>query len=273
MTPWRISNTQGIIEFGRDGSGTLGVFQYLEDPSGKPRPWNGEGGSDEDLDSLCSSSAADFSTAFEGADWNVSFLDSARLSWDFTGSQNDVFILDDNNASKAKSTAVFLVKSIAKECRIQATADFVAGFYTCDNLIIEKRTTPLRIIGTIIAMKITIDPSVYEYGLRWSSIFNPLSVYELREAGILRTTYTDVRCEDVDFPLWHPYPSQIDLANSYSCNAISLRSKADPFTWTAVDPDCGFLKTNASADPIKSTVCKNRLLNFSVVEISRDSGI
>ncbi|MBS1971604.1 MAG: hypothetical protein JSU04_14935 [Bdellovibrionales bacterium] len=272
MTPWRQSNMQGIIDFAWTGT-NFGVVQYLMDKNWNSRGFQGEGGSDEDLDALCSSSAADFSTAFDGADWNVSFLDSARLSWDFTGSQNEIFILNDMNASKVKGTSVFLVKSIAKECRIQATADFVAGFYTCDNLIIEKRTTPLRIIGTIIALKMTIDPSVYEYGLRWSSIFSPMSVYDLREAGILRTSYTDVRCQDVDFPLWHPYPSQVDLANSYSCNAISLRSKADPFTWTAVDPDCGFLKTNASADPIKSTVCKNRLLNFNVIEISRDAGI
>lgn len=263
-------NLSGQIKLGWSGT-TPVIDTMFYDNNNKPRPWPGTIDNDDtDWDAVCASSAADFSTAFEGADWNISFLSSVRQSWDFTGSQNEVFLWNKYNADKAAGTAVFLVKSIAKECRVESTADFVAGFYTCDHLIIEPRNRPLRIIGTIIAVKMTIDPSVYQYGLRWSSIFSPMSVYELREAGILRSTYTDIPCEKVDFPLWHPYPSQIDLANSYTCNPISLRAKADPFTWTSVDPDCGVINAGT---PAVATTCKNRLLNFNVIEISRDAGI
>jgi len=247
---------------------TISVDPVFYDASGNPRPYPGGSADETDWDAVCSSSEGDYSTAFEGADWNISFVQSVRHSWDFTGSQNEVFIWNQYNAVKETGTAVFMVKSIAKECRVQATADFVAGFYTCDHFIIEPRTKPLRIVGTIIAVKMTIDPTVYKAGLRWSSVFSPMSVYELREAGILRSSFTDVRCEEVDFPLWHPYPSQIDLANASSCNPISLRSAADPFTWTTVDPDCGVVN---SATKAVNTTCKNRLLNFNVIEISRDS--
>ncbi len=222
---------------------------------------------DLDLDSICSSDEADFSTAFDGADWSVSFAATARTSWDFTFPKGQTFVFDENNAARATKTTDFNVKSIAAECRIKATADFVSGFYVCDHLIIESRSTPLRIIGTFIALKMTIDDSAYIHGIRWSSIYNPMSTYELRDVGILRPVFNDLKCSEMDSPVWHPYPSQIDLANSYQCNPVSLRSKADPFTWTAVDPDCGLI-SNA-----KATTCKNRLINFIVVELSRDAGL
>ncbi|WP_374030781.1 hypothetical protein [Bdellovibrio bacteriovorus] len=53
----------------------------------------------------------------------------------------------------------------------------------------------------------------------------------------------------------------------YRCNSISLRAKADPFRWTAVDPDCGLINNS------NSTMCKNRLMRFYVLEVSRESGI
>lgn len=207
--------------------------------------------------------------AFGTASWDTSFADVTRKSWNFAGSDVPadplVGTLDlDAKNSKAGANPVFQVISIAKVCRIHDSADFVAGFFSCDTLQIDSRTTPLRIIGTIIAAKVEIHPDAYKAGINWSTIYHPQATYELRAQKILkRRSDPNTPCNDdmgTTTPLWHPIPSIIDVADRYSCNVISLRARAKPFQWTAVDPDCG-------KPPGKSnTICKNQMVHFTVVD-------
>lgn len=212
--------------------------------------------------------------AFGSAAWDYDFSPKARESWNFAGDGVNLgdpvveeLIFDGNNARPSNVT--FQIRSIVGLCRIRASAELVTGFLTCDRLVIEPRTSPLRIIGTIIVGAMEIDPSALAAGIRWSSIYYPEATFELRKVGILKTS-TGRPCADApdpSNPIWHPIPSIEKVASRFSCNAISLRAKADPFQWTAVNPDCGRLP-GASA-----TSCKRHPENYYVIEYSREGGI
>jgi hypothetical protein len=113
----------------------------------------------------------------------------------------------------------------------------------------------------------SIDNSALKAGINWSSIYHPQATQELRNAGILKAISSgeSTKCEKLSSPIWHPKPSIQETADRLACNVISLRGKADPFQWTAVDPDCGFL----NATDVTPT-CKRRIVRFFVVEQSRE---
>lgn len=266
------SNNKGWLVFEPDGA-DFNVAKRLQDSSGKAKD-----GYPEDIDPYVNLDRAceamgESSSAFGGSDWSQSFASSARQSWSFTNKAEEAkdFIFDKNNArweAGGVSTAAFHVVSLAKTCYIKSDANFVSGFMNCEKLVIESRDKPLRIVGSfILAQGMSIDDTAYRSGIRWSTIYHSMATYELRRAGVLKGN-NSADCSVINrYPVWHPYPSITDVSNLYRCNAISLRAKADPFRWTAVDPDCGFIKNS------NSTVCKNRLVRFYVLEISRESGI
>jgi hypothetical protein len=213
------------------------------------------------------------SQAFGGAEWTVSFAPSSRSSWNFAGdSSSDVgqdpvlnsIEFNGANSNFAAKNIAFRVHSIVGQCTIKASANFVTGFYTCDKLTIEPRATPLRIVGTFIVGKMTIDPTAIKAGIQWSTIYYPQATRELREAGVLQSV-SGRDCDAPKSPIWHPIPAIQDVADRMKCNSISLRAKADPFQWTAVDPDCGLISSTSS-----NTSCKRRLIRFFVVEQSRE---
>lgn len=220
------------------------------------------------LDVLCEQArSAAASQSFGAASWNVDFSGGTRSSWNFAGDSDSVLghdpALDKTLLLDSGADGVFKVYSIAKECVIASSANLITGFYTCDSLRIEARQNPLRIIGTFIVGKLQIDPSAYKAGITWSSIYHPQVTQELRAAGVLKSV-SGASCTAPKSPIWHPLPSIQEVADRMSCNVISLRAKADPFQWTAVDPDCG-LVSGAS-----NTTCKRRLVRFFVVEQSRE---
>ncbi|MNL27381.1 hypothetical protein D3C87_1489700 [compost metagenome] len=145
----------------------------------------------------------------------------------------------------------------------------VTGFYTCESLVIQSRSTPLRIIGTFIAKNVQIAASAYQAGIRWSTIYHPQSVYELRAAGLLgkRADGTMVNCDSPTMPpLWMANIGLNTAVDHYLCNPVSLR-KADPFKWTTVDPDCGVV------DGAPNRSCKKAMMRFLIKEISRSKGL
>lgn len=180
-------------------------------------------------------------------------------------------ILDSTNA--LETNASFQVRSFLGNCIIKPSAKFVTGFFTCKNLTIQARTTPLRIIGTFIVTGMTIDPTALNSGITWSSIYHPQAAKELRKLAILKphfiTANVNGQCESTSFaarkdnPIWAPVPALADYMNRDSCNVISLRQKADPFRWTAVDPDCGIIEGKSN------TTCKNQIVNYMLIEHSR----
>lgn len=233
----------------------------------------------EDLGDLCMGARdAQESQAFGMSDANVSFANTVRHSWNFAGTGSELpatktdplvnsIQFDSSNSLKGAGNTTFQVRSIVGTCTIKAGANFVAGFFMCDRLVIEQRSTPLRIIGTFIAGNVIIHPSAFTAGIIWSSIYHPQSVVDLRAEGILKRASDGGACvSSISSPVWNPVPSIQEVVDRIKCNVISLRSKADPFQWTAVDPDCGMLpgKSNMS--------CKKRLVRFFVIEQSREEG-
>lgn len=231
----------------------------------------------EDLGDLCMNARDSVeSQAFGMADANVRFTSSTRTSWNFAGTGSETSLtkkdplisslqFDGTNAVAGAKNTTFQVRSIVGTCTIKGSANFVTGFFACDKLVIEARQTPLRIIGTFIAGNIDIHPSAYAAGIVWSSIYHPQSVVELRKEGILKRTSNNGPCTNTpSSPIWNPFPSIQEVADRLSCNVISLRAKADPFQWTAVDPDCGLLPGQSNM------TCKKRLVRFFVVEQDRE---
>jgi hypothetical protein len=219
--------------------------------------------------------------AFPSANWGTSFVKQTRHAWKFT---TDPLFPDgyfagtktfDAGAARFDAGAgvypTFKIESVIKNCVIAASANFVTGFYTCENLTIEARSAPLRIIGTFIVGNLSIDSSAYSAGIRWSSIYHPQALYELRAAQILGKfkDNTMADCESPTLPpLWAPNIGITSALTHYLCNPVSLRT-ADPFKWTMVDPDCG---VDEAIDPYK-VACKSQPRRFLIKEISRTKGL
>jgi len=175
-----------------------------------------------------------------------------------------------------KNRSKFQPYSIIKTCEIQGDADLVAGFYVCDNLIIDGRDpdAPLYMIGTFIAKHIDIDPSALKAGITMMSIYHPDALEILRNSRILKVANqidnpNFPNCNDqlTGRPVWdHDSPKTPDRQDLTSCNVLYLRNMAQPFQWTAVDPDCGTLPNQSN------TVCKQHPVNYFVIEHARGGG-
>ena len=268
---WEIE-TKSQLVFTRNGAAFV-PSQTLMDGFGRSRGQLPNVDPYLDMDKRCENLATDTPNAFAGATWNTSFAPYSRHSWSFTNRYDERtnYVFDANNAFKAPNgtgTATFLVKSLVKDCVIKESANFVTGFFNCQRLIIESRSQPLRIVGSfIVSNGVYIASDAYTAGIRWSTIYHPMATFELRQAGILKSS-SGQSCDTIArFPVWHPYPSIKKVSDLYKCNALSLRAKADPFRWTSVDPDCGLVPS------ANGTLCKNRLVRYYVLEVARESGI
>ncbi|MFM6929286.1 MAG: hypothetical protein ACKOX6_12540, partial [Bdellovibrio sp.] len=259
---------RGVIEL-KWNSGSLLSSKVLRDLNGGSRGDINSYDMYINFDEVCKT--VDYSS-FATVGWESSFADVSSLSWSFTNSYDSRtnYVFDIGNASTVGGRVpAFVIKSIVRECIIDGSANFVAGFLNCEKLTISKRTTPLTIIGTfIVTGGISIDDSAYRAGIRWQSIYHPESTYLLRNARVLKAV-DGSSCNSMPrTPLWHPRPSLLNRVNNQQCNAMALRLKADPFRWTSVDPDCGLLSSTSTA-----TVCKNSLGNYFAMEVYRESGI
>lgn len=234
----------------------------------------------------------DSGSGYGGADWaGAPFLESTFFSWNFAPpatppsvipgppTSRDYYqpgastLIFNASNSRPPAAAEFQVKSLIDHCVIEATATFVTGFFNCRHLEILSRASPLRIVGTFILSKMTIHPSVYQFGLRWSSIYHPMATAELVSARILTPvsspTTSCFTANILPTPIWHPHPSLAQNANGYNCSTLSLRGRAAPFTWTTVEPDCGLVAVGATSQ----FRCKNRVVKSVVFEISRESSL
>jgi hypothetical protein len=220
-------------------------------------------------------SGADFS-AFPAATWTTDFAPQARRAWSFNPNPNW------NTGSVAgegtgyttteqlysTNIARFYMDSLAARCTVGPGVTLLAGFFTCETFTIQARTTPLRIIGTVITNQLNIASSAYQAGIRWSNIYHPQATQELINAGILGRAGT-VNCNPgANAPLWQANIGITSRYNNYVCNAISLR-QADPFKWTMVDPDCGLVNPTRDTSPR----CKKKNNRFLIKEVSRGKGL
>jgi hypothetical protein len=244
------------------------------------------------IDDCHSPHLATSGSSFASAQFNTDFSPETRHSWHFAPAATTIdttvrswfslsfqsasaFIIPDTEPptgpGPVDTKSPFLVKSIVGNCRIPATTTFVAGFLVCDELRIDPRTQPLLLIGTFVTQRAVIDPSAVAAGITFRSIYHPQSTADLRAHRVLRDnfggdcpTVTDPNAP----PIWWPELDPVDYTKLRSCSVISLRDQANPFTWTKMDPDCGF----DSATKTFMT-CKNHPENYLLAEISRESDL
>ncbi|WP_413581314.1 hypothetical protein [Bdellovibrio sp. HCB288] len=263
---------QGYLNFGISSSGEITRPTVLTTTAGV-----GTGTDDEESADLAAKCEEYYnminSQSFGAANWGASFSASTRNSWNFAGDVTTTAKVEYAAADRIwdSDDEDFYVKSIIKNCVIKPGSSFVSGFYTCENLtIMGGRTKPLRIVGTfIIAKSLKIDEQAIRTGITWSSIYYPQATQELRDRGVLYPLSDPgnlKKCDQLPSPIWHPMPSIQETADRMSCNVISLRARANPFQWTAVDPDCGI--------PVGATQtvpnCKRRLYHYFVIEQARE---
>ncbi len=273
------NNLDGFLNYFIDGTNSLTNPAGLSNTNATPATATTEDTFDYvNLDANCESGrSAQSSQSFGSAGYFTDFSPTTRASWNFAGGTVvgtdptiNRFEFNGTNASTSVNSS-FQIRSIVGECVIKSDATFVTGFFACDRLTIESRRLPLRIIGTFIVGKISIQPEAYAAGIVWSSIYHPQAVFELRRMAILKPlpdgppgeNCSSFGANNPNNPIWHPIPSVQFYSNRENCNVISLRAQADPFRWTSVDPDCGLIagKTN--------TVCKHKINRFHVFEHSR----
>ncbi|WP_413287893.1 hypothetical protein [Bdellovibrio sp. HCB337] len=278
----------GVFDIYRQTAGTwFNNNMLVDDPTRMPiydplqKPPDGAGTDWSAFDARCMTvpgSTDAFYTSFPSADWSVSFADQSRHAWSFdpdnkpNGYNNGTLFFDSGSSLYNPAGGVyptFRITSLWKECSIEASANFVTGFYGCEKLTIKPRATPLRIIGTFIAGAVDIAPSAYQAGIRWSTIYHPQSVYEMRQARVLGKDKKGVllNCSNPSLPpMWMPNIGAISALTHYNCNPVSLRT-ADPFKWTTVDPDCGVQQGQVKVS------CKRAMTRFLIKEIGRTKGM
>jgi hypothetical protein len=218
-------------------------------------------------------------SALKAATWATDFSDRSDYSWHFS-SPTPLSAIDTDPEYEMpegnRPDAEFTVQSIRRDCVIRASTRYVMGFFHCKNLRIEPREIPLTIRGTIIVSGSAIIPNAaLKHTIRWSSIYYPDAVREMRTVAagkILRPVPGENgTCPSEDIaalggalkPEWYPNRSPDQETSSYYCSPVSIRAKAIPFQWTAVDPDCGIIETS------QHTSCKKQIKNYLQSEISR----
>lgn len=231
----------------------------------------------EEIEAICRPTNTN-GLAFQPSSWDTTF--DMRSSWNLlpagkvefrmaNASLPDKSIKQVGASINGSILPTFNIFSIASECNIHADANFVAGFFVCEKLTITPRSTPLRIIGTIVTNTLDISPTAYESGITWSSIYNTNAVLDLRAARILKPYTAGGTCDvDPSRPIWNPFADILSEQDSLSCNSLSLRIKFDPIRWTAIDPDCGLDNSNPSVlQP--ATMCKYHAVHYTVPEFDR----
>ncbi len=226
----------------------------------------------------------DGAVTYESVGWGVDFSSQVFDIWDYVEEtvtleearvlvEGRVNSVDDDGkvvCNNCNATAYFLneagraydlgSKSIASECVVSSSTNFVAGLFMCYRFIIAARNTPLSISGTVITNDLSIDESALKAGITWSNIWHPLAVYNLRKTKILKRVAdlgNGEECgsrESSGFVL-NDVPGSASVENYKSCSSSSLLNEGEKgvnFKWTEVDPDCGQPLANGAENKCKS---------------------
>ena len=206
--------------------------------------------------------------SFGRALWSTDFSPYSRLSWEFTDTDTPSKEFT-NTDSLYTSMDVFdsdsQIRGIIDECKVKSSANFVVGMYFCDKFIIEARTTPLRIVGTVITNRLEVDPSAVAAGITWSALSHPEAFSLLKKSGVVLADETTNPIKKCPQTTTFSNPLSVQLREeAFRCSSSKLLEKADPFRWTTVDPDCGVTSANDLA-----TRCKRHYKKFTVKQIRR----
>ncbi len=202
--------------------------------------------------------------AFQPAGWSTSFTKASEDSWHFASPDPKTTYFDQIFSS---NSVVFDVGATRRVCVIKATTDFVAGFYVCQQLVIEDRKRPLDIVGTfIVSRDLTIHDNALKAGIRWANMHNQAAVRLLKAKSILKRL-DNSSCGLLPKPFWHPDPGLTVLSDRIRCSSDFLLQGKNPPRWTSIDPDCGRLTPTDT-----TTKCMKRIRNFNLIQLERVYG-
>src|SRR5690606_7230359 len=119
------------------------------------------------------------------ADWDLDMSPSTNFAWNYANTPAGAFV-DTNDHQQAapiifnpgtpplEGHAYSTTKSVVEECIIPSTRTHVYGFYVCNKLTIQDRTTPLYMIGTFIVAELSL-PRGSQVPIHWHSIWDAKS--------------------------------------------------------------------------------------------------
>ena len=202
----------------------------------------------------CSSTELDEFNSL-ASDWSEDFSAYTIDSWMAAGGEpvinqpslDNSLVIDDGSSNKDSAhqkKMIFLEGSIHPECTVKASANFVVAYLVCRKFIVEARSEPLYIIGTIITTHLDIDPSAIKHGIIWTNIYNQQSVYAMRKYKLLRKATDPITYEALACEPHNRLHSSVSLSEATNCSSSIYANAFKQFTWTTMDPDCATLPGN-----------------------------
>lgn len=213
------------------------------------------------------------------ADWDLDMSGSTNFAWNYAntppGAQIDstdhspaapiVFHPGDGSELPFEGHAPSTTKSVVEECTIPANRTHVYGFYVCNRLVIEERTSPLYMIGTFIVNEL-VQSTGSNVPVYWHSI------WDTKAADLIMTDLNSKKaaCEsskNLMNKTWVDIITNQQVSSTIqSCSPLDLVTNGpNNFSWTTVDPDVGI----ANPGDVMTSQKTNRIQKWVIREESR----
>ncbi|HLT22727.1 MAG TPA: hypothetical protein VKZ84_04760, partial [Bacteriovoracaceae bacterium] len=210
------------------------------------------------------------------ADWDLDMSPSSNFAWNYANTPAGAFV-DTNDHEQAapiifhpgtpplEGHAYSTTKSVVQECIIPSTRTHVYGFYVCNKLTIQDRTTPLYMIGTFIVAELSL-PRGSQVPIHWHSIWDAKST-DLIMTDLNGGKANCSSVKDLTSKTWKDVVANSHIAATVdSCGPLDLVSNGpNNFSWTTVDPDVGI----ANAGDVMTSQKVNRVQRWVIREESR----
>lgn len=210
--------------------------------------------------------------------WDVSFTDNTQFSWLYNVTNPGITITDPSQVQPMPSYTFTLqdmevgnyqgvpTRSIVLDCIVPSSIDMVFGFYVCETLTIQSRTTPLNMVGTFIVKNLNIHSSAQNAGVKFYSIWSGGGIELLRQKRHLRRERAATEECTFTQPGWYTGLDEDTLADYQACSpAKFLYTGANNFNWTTIDPEIGITGTGAQVTTQSKVMNRYRRYGLSVI--------
>ncbi|MGI4993348.1 hypothetical protein ACRXCV_11995 [Halobacteriovorax sp. GFR7] len=184
--------------------------------------------------------------------WDISFTKNTLHSWMYDVGGNGVTLTDVmemqdlyrfNQGNMFPGDAGGIPnQSVTKKCIIPSEVDFIFGFYACQDLVVEARSTPLTFVGTLLVNKLEIPSGALNAGVDFYNIWHPAAIEKLREYKWLarRRDNGDILNCDNSITVWDKNISRQEQYDLRTCSPIHFVLEGpNNYNWTTVDPEIG----------------------------------
>lgn len=184
--------------------------------------------------------------------WDISFTKNTLHSWMYDVGGNgitltgemvmqDLYTFNENNMYPGNAGGI-PNQSITKKCVIPSNVDFIFGFYACDELVIEGRSSRLTFVGTLLVNKFNISNTAINTGIDFYNIWHPVAVEKLRKMNWLARRDNEgniSKCKD-DVTVWDKNLTNSQMYDMKTCSPIHFVLEGpNNYNWTTVDPEIG----------------------------------